>query len=76
MRFFLHLISCLLLLTFISCRRNTAEVTHNHLGEVHFTAQGLPEAQAYFQKGLLLLHSFEYDDSRLAFLQAQEEDPN
>jgi tetratricopeptide (TPR) repeat protein len=48
----------------------------SHLGEIHFKVTGSPEAQPFFEEGLLLLHSFEFDDSRTAFLKAQELDPN
>ena len=45
------------------------------LGETAFSNSGAPEAQAPFLRGLLLLHSFEYDDARDAFREAQEADP-
>ena len=48
----------------------------NHLGEIHFKVTGLEEAQPHFEEGLLLLHSFEFDDARSAFLKAQEIDSN
>ena len=41
------------------------------LGETDFANSGAPEAQAPFLRGLLLLHSFEYDDARDAFREAQ-----
>lgn len=44
------------------------------LGEVEFKISGKENAAEYFHKGLLLLHSFEYDDAREAFLMAQEID--
>jgi tetratricopeptide (TPR) repeat protein len=74
MRLFPLIISLSLLIAFTSCRRNTAELPESHLGVVDFTAKGSPEAQSHFHKGLLLLHSFEYDDARQAFRQAQEAD--
>ncbi len=46
------------------------------LGELEFANSGAPEAQDMFVRGLLLLHSFEYDDSREAFQAAQEIDPD
>lgn len=45
------------------------------LGDVEFTVTGSQKATPYFEKGLLLLHSFEYEDARTAFLKAQEIDP-
>ena len=46
------------------------------LGELDFANSGAPEAQQQFVLGLLLLHSFEYDDAREAFQAAQEIDPD
>lgn len=71
---FLLTLSCLIL---ISCNRQEApENLASHLGEIHFQPSGNDEAQPHFQKGLLLLHSFEYDDAKKAFIQAQEADPD
>ena len=44
------------------------------LGEVDFPNSGAPEAQAAFERGLLLLHSFEYWTAADAFREAQEID--
>ncbi|HLT47733.1 MAG TPA: tetratricopeptide repeat protein [Rubricoccaceae bacterium] len=46
------------------------------LGETDFPNSGAPEAQAPFLRGLLLLHSFEYDEARDAFREAQRLDPD
>lgn len=46
------------------------------LGETDFPTSGAPEAQEPFLRGLLLLHSFEYDDAREAFQQARQIDPD
>jgi tetratricopeptide (TPR) repeat protein len=40
-----------------------------------FPVSGKPKAQEAFQKGLLLMHSFEYKDALEDFEQAQKEDP-
>ncbi len=45
------------------------------LGTTHFPNSGAPRAQADFMRGLLLLHSFEYDAARSAFLAAERIDP-
>ena len=45
-----------------------------HLGKIDFSVNGLPEAQEAFMEGLLLLHSFEYEDARAAFQFAQQKD--
>lgn len=65
---------------FISCDNQKAETEtvttpeEVKLGEINFPVTGAVAAQPYFKKGLLLLHSFEYDDAREAFLEAQEID--
>ena len=44
------------------------------LGTVSFPNSGAPAAQRPFLRGLALLHSFEYDDARTAFRDAQRAD--
>ena len=52
--------------------RNTA---HSHaLGSVDFKNSGNDAAQPAFQRGVALLHSFEYDDAAEAFREAQKAD--
>ena len=46
------------------------------LGSIDFPTSGSPAAQPHFIKGVLLMHSFEYDDAREAFVEAQKVDPN
>ena len=45
------------------------------LGRLEFPNSGAAEAQESFQRGILLLHSFEYADAREAFQAAQQVDP-
>jgi tetratricopeptide (TPR) repeat protein len=45
------------------------------LGRIDFPNSGKPEAQAPFLRGVLLLHSFEYEDAAQAFRQAQQAEP-
>ena len=45
------------------------------LGTLHFPTSGGDEAQSAFERGVMLLHSFEYEDARAAFLEAQAADP-
>lgn len=45
------------------------------LGVIDFPNSGSAAAQEPFLRGVLLLHSFEYDDAARAFQQAQEADP-
>lgn len=50
-----------------------ALATAQSLGSIDFpTSAENPEAQAAFERGLLLLHSFEYDDARDAFREARQ----
>jgi tetratricopeptide (TPR) repeat protein len=48
---------------------------HSQLGRIDFPNSGSPEAQEPFIRGVLLLHSFEYEDAREAFQEAQRLDP-
>lgn len=66
----------LLVANWLACQRHTPEETVSQLGEVNFRATGSEAAQPAFHEGLLLLHSFEYDDAKAAFVQAQEQDPD
>jgi len=45
------------------------------LGTVHFPTSAAPVAQAHFERGVKLLHSFEYADAAQAFLAAQQAEP-
>jgi hypothetical protein len=47
-----------------------------HLGKLNFKATGDEIAQPYFEKGMLLLHNFEYSDAAQEFEMAQLLDPN
>ncbi|HEY7682357.1 MAG TPA: hypothetical protein VH879_06910 [Gemmatimonadales bacterium] len=53
----------------------TAPAAAQTLGAVEFPNSGAAAAQAPFLRGLLLLHSFEYDDAAGAFREAQAADP-
>jgi len=45
------------------------------LGETEFPNSGAAEAQPDFLRGLLLLHSFEFDSARASFRAASDKDP-
>ena len=45
------------------------------LGVIAFPTSGSAAAQPLFIKGVLLMHSFEYDDAREAFVEAEKADP-
>ena len=57
-----------------SCKNKEEQPTF--LGVVDFKVTGKEKALPFFERGLLLLHSFEYQDAREAFLEAQQLDPN
>lgn len=61
-------------LILVACKDVKTET--NALGDVDMSVTGNSEAAAHFEKGLLLLHSFEYEDARESFLKAQNADPN
>jgi tetratricopeptide (TPR) repeat protein len=46
------------------------------LGTISFPNSGKPEAQAVFIRGVLFLHSFEYESAAAAFREAQRADPD
>jgi tetratricopeptide (TPR) repeat protein len=52
-----------------------ASLRSQELGAIDFPTSGSPSAQPAFIKGALLMHSFEYDDAKEAFQQAQQADP-
>jgi tetratricopeptide (TPR) repeat protein len=60
---------------FCSCSSGNNS-SKNQLGEINFTATGKAEAQPYYKKGLLYLHSFEYEDAAEEFQMAIKKDPD
>ncbi len=46
------------------------------LGSIQFDTSGSPEAQSHFIRGVLLLHSFEYDRAKDEFTKAQQAQPD
>ncbi len=70
MRFYFTLAFAFIL---ISCKKEVKNT--DYLGIVNIEITGKKEAIPYFERGLLLLHSFEFDDAREEFLKAQESDP-
>ncbi len=53
----------------------STSATSQDLGTIDFPTSGAAAAQPLFIKGVLLMHSFEYDDAREAFVAAQKADP-
>jgi tetratricopeptide (TPR) repeat protein len=64
----------LILVVLAGCQKQ--KPAQDYLGVVQLEVTGKEEALPYFEKGLLLLHSFEYADSREAFTKASEADPD
>jgi tetratricopeptide (TPR) repeat protein len=48
---------------------------NNHLGQINFPTTGKPAAQLYFEKGVMYLHSFQYEEARANFQLAEKIDP-
>ena len=57
-----------------SCKKNSP--APSYLGVVSLEVTGNFKAATHFEKGLLLLHSFEYKDARESFQEAQNADPD
>ena len=60
----------ILLATALVCAAQTT-----NLGHIDFPTSGTPEAQKHFIQGMLLLHSFEYEDARDEFQAASKIEP-
>jgi tetratricopeptide (TPR) repeat protein len=60
-------------LSLFSCK--SPNESQPQLGVVRIEVTGRTEAKPLFEKGLLLLHSFEYEDAREAFQEARKLDP-
>jgi hypothetical protein len=52
-----------------------ASIAPQNIGTVRFPNSGAAAAQESFLRGVALLHSYEYDDARAAFRQAETADP-
>ncbi len=57
------------------CSLCAAPVAAQGLGEIDFPTSAAPAAQASFIRGVLFLHSFEYEDAAKAFREAETADP-
>ena len=77
-RFFAVPLLLLVLLLPLAASTSAAELRpgQEQLGSTEFPTSGSEEAQPHFMKGLLNLHSFEYDAARLAFQAARLTDPS
>ena len=68
---YLSLFICFL---FLGCTNSGTPEETSELGTANLEVTGSPEAKADFEKGLLLLYSFEYDDARDEFENALQKD--
>ncbi len=66
----------LILMLGLFATRTPLAAQTNQLGSISFPTSGMPEAQEQFTRGVLLLHSFEYEDAAESFRQAQQLDPD
>src|SRR6476661_10877377 len=62
-------------LTLIAGAPLAAQSRSPHLGTISFPNSGAKAAQKSFIRGVLLLHSFEYQDAATAFREAERIDP-
>jgi len=69
------LASILVLIITIGCEYRSENASDARLGEIKFEFSADEKARPHFTEGLLLLHSFEYQDARESFLKAQKLDP-
>jgi len=60
----------------VSSSANQVNAQERRLGEIDFPNSAASEAQAPFLKGVLLMHSFEFEDAGTEFRAAQEIDPS
>ena len=69
-----HFILFLVMVIFIRCQEQ--KPAQDYLGVVNIEVTGKDKALPHFEKGLLLLHSFEYADANEEFERAAAIDPN
>ncbi len=65
----------LVLLAALTLASLNVRAQQGELGSIDFPTSGAAAAQPAFLKGVLLMHSFEYDDAKEAFVEAQQADP-
>jgi hypothetical protein len=69
------LLSAILVVSGMNPAKAGHHLSAQELGAIDFPTSGNAAAQRLFIKGVLLMHSFEYDDAREAFVEAQKADP-
>jgi len=63
-------------LTLLFLQINLAQADEPALGSISFPNSGAAEAQPAFLSGVKALHSFQFDEARMAFEEAQKIDPS
>ena len=71
----MHTIKFKVILLFL-CLSFSTFAQNQELGKINFPTSGSEQAQQLFIKGVLLLHSFEYEDAAEFFIEAQELEPD
>src|SRR6185312_1969321 len=71
----MHTLRSLGLIGFLALGAAPLVAQNDRLGTISFPNSGARAAQRPFIRGVLLLHSFEYDDAAAAFREAQRLDP-
>ena len=78
MKYSIYFLSVIFL--FFQCGNKQTETSSTeeeaNLGEIKFDVTSSEEAAPYFHEGLLLLHSFEFEDAAEKFVEAQQIDSN
>ncbi|HNP17465.1 MAG TPA: hypothetical protein PKL31_03435 [Fulvivirga sp.] len=69
----IKILAAILLLASCAPKQEKVDETA-HLGVINYKYTISEAAKSDFEKGLLLLHSFEYDDAKEAFIAAEKED--
>ncbi len=70
-----HELKTAMLVLLLSASGHAIAQDEQQLGHTTFPNSGAEAAQTAFMRGLLLLHSFEYEDAREAFVAARKTDP-
>ncbi|MBC7932970.1 MAG: hypothetical protein H7Z38_20595, partial [Rubrivivax sp.] len=73
LRFFAHAVSGIIAFSF--CFASGCSAQPSRLGTIDFPTSGSASAQPHFIRGVLFLHSFEYDSAAHEFREAQRRDP-
>lgn len=71
----LRLLTAMTALTATTALAQAVGAQNEHLGTISFPTSGSKSAQPDFIRGVLLLHSFEYQDALAEFRKAQRKDP-